>query len=159
MGTRSTRSRACSSPRRGVISSGGTKPAADLSVERDRTHRRLFDPPLGRMEDERVALPAPESSMRADLVLEWSHLARLRLEHAHDDEVPAFRHGVEAPKALRGVRPKSRQRIDPLHMSERQIMRATASKDDGSAAIGADHDEPDPRMPDEAVHETRVGRV
>src|SRR6266436_3987538 len=100
MGTRSTRSRACSSPRRGVISSGGLKPPADLLVQRDRTHDRPFDPPPGRMEDERVALSASESSVRADLILEGGHLARLRIEHAHDDEVSAFRHRVEAPQAL-----------------------------------------------------------
>src|SRR5438046_10733268 len=106
MGTRSTRSRACSFPRLGVISSRSLKPPADLLVQRDRTHDRPFDPPAGRMEDERVALPASKSSVRADLVLEGGHLARLGIEHADDDEVPAFRHGVDAPAALGGVRPE-----------------------------------------------------
>src|SRR2546428_13116177 len=126
MGTLSTRSRACSSPRRGVTCSAGLKPPADLPVQRDRTYLRPFDPPLHRMEDERVPLPASESSVRSDLVLERGHLARLRLEHADDDEVPAFGHAVEASQALGGGRPKSRQRIDPVNSTYRHVSRATA---------------------------------
>ena len=48
----------------------GPKPPADLLVERDRTHERRCDRPLRRVEDERGALPAPESSVGADLFLE-----------------------------------------------------------------------------------------
>jgi len=95
----------------------------------------------------------------ADLLLEGGHFARLGIEGAHDDEVAAFRHRVDPAEALHGGCPKSRERIYRICVIARQVDRAAGSEDDGSAALGADHDESDPRMPHEAIHQPWVGRV
>src|SRR5207237_1133656 len=86
------------------------KPPPDLLVERNRTDRRRLDPPLRRVKDEGVALPATEPAVRADLLLARSRPARIWIEHAHDDEIPALGHCVDAPEALGGGRPERRQR-------------------------------------------------
>ena len=117
----------------------------------DRTHRRRRDRPLPRVEDERGTLPAPESSVGADLLLEGGHFAGLGIEGAHDDEVAALRHRVDPAEALRGGGPKSREGIHPLCVSAPQVYRTAGSEDDGCAPLGAEHDKSDPRMADEAV--------
>src|SRR6267143_6755751 len=128
-------------------------PAAETLMERRCSNDHGVYRPFGGMKDERVGLLSPKSAVRADLRLERGDLTRRAVEGAHDDEVAALRHGVDAAQARLRIRAKRGDGIAVLDVVIGEAARAACAENDSAVVHVAHHDEPDARMPDQAVHE------
>ena len=66
---------------------------------------------------------------------------------------------LETAEPLGGGRAESRQRVDPINASVRQVVGAAGPVHDRAVVLGTDHDKADPRMPHESIDEARERRV
>ena len=110
------------------------------------------------MEDERVRLLPAEPAVRAHLGLERGHLARRRIEAAHDDQVAAIRHVIDAAETLRGTGPEGLQGIGAIDAVVGELSCAATAEDQGAAPLRTRHDEPDTRVADKSFNEIGVSR-
>ena len=113
----------------------GFEPLSQLVMDRRRADERsVADREVGRMEQERLALPATEPAVGPDEVLVRDDLAGRRVVRSDDDEVARVREPVEPAQAVGGARPEGRQRVVADDAARREVVLAAAPSATGPCA-------------------------
>src|SRR5262245_8439876 len=69
------------------------QPAANIAIDRWRAQRDIFiQPPVDRVQDERLRLRTTQSAMRSNQLLKRRHFAKLRIVLTDEQEVRRVRH-------------------------------------------------------------------
>src|SRR2546422_9988856 len=108
------------------------------------------------MQDERPRLPSAEAAVCADLLFERGDLARRAIVLTDDDQVAAVRHFVESLQSCGGVRSEDLDRVYAFDTPLVEVVNAARAAHQSTCDLRPDHDEPDARVTDQPVDESRM---
>src|SRR4029079_12693796 len=98
---------------------------------------------------------AREPAVASWQLLERRDLAGRLVEHADREQVAAIGHPVDPREPLSGVRSIRPDDVEALDGPVGQPDLAAVAVDDRATGAGSDHQQPDPRMVDQALDEVR----
>ena len=111
------------------------------------------------MNHEAPRLPATETAVRADLLLERGDLAGFPIELADDHEVATVRHRVEPRESGRGVRAERRDRIETIDATLIEVAHPTGAHHERPVALRAHHHQADAGMTPQPIDQPRIRLV